>query len=475
MMHMRFSVLVCLASALPGFFTAPACRAQETSLVHNGDFEQGVDESGAPRQWQTSGRGEIKQVLSLDNGHNGGKAARLECAVFVGGTPDAHVMLCQLGTVSIRRGQWYRLRFWVKGAGVGKPMGSVAVSNTRPWGSSGVDGQFVTGVNWRQVEILCQGTDDVPAATSRLQFWFTGTGTMWFDDIVLEPVEMVEKFHPAVSVAGVKNVIPNGSFECGGAGWGSYSPTISTWAGNLNQLWGTIDPSTAQHGQRSLRIDLNQATAPVFHWDYYDAIVEPVRTILCANVGWVPVSPGKPCVLSCYLKSSHSAVPALMMVTQSNGARHRQRLEVGTEWRQFQMAVTPAAEYLWIAVGIDLSPPSIEAASLWVDCVQLEFGDEATSFEPRAVVESTIETPVNGNIFTDPEAGISVDVQLYNSADQPANVRGRIVVTDFVDREVLSQPIARSVPATLERSSAAHRTAAWGTRVLSNQVETGGS
>ena len=218
-----------------------AVEAPDTSnLVQNSDFEQGVSDTGRPLQWQTSGRADIQQSLSLDAGRTGGSSARLECSQFVGGTPDAHVMMCQLGTVAIKRGQWYRLSFWVRGSELTKPTGSVTVSNTRPWGSSGVDGQFPAGKTWRQFEFFCQADNDVPAETSRLQFWFSGTGTMWFDDIVLEPVEMSEKFHPAIVTQDVKNLIPNSSFECGSAGWGNYSPNFSTWAGNLNQQFGVV-------------------------------------------------------------------------------------------------------------------------------------------------------------------------------------------------------------------------------------------
>ncbi len=45
----------------------------------------------------------------------------------------------------------------------------------------------------------------------------------------------------AIDTQGITNLIPNSSFESWSAQWGSYSPKISTWAGNINQQWGTID------------------------------------------------------------------------------------------------------------------------------------------------------------------------------------------------------------------------------------------
>ena len=430
-----------------------AVEAPDTSnLVRNSDFEQGVSDTGRPLHWQTSGRVDILQSLSLDAGRTVGSSARLECSQFVGGTPDAHVMMCQLGTVAIKRGQWYRLSFWVRGSELTKPTGSVTVSNTRPWGSSGVDGQFPAGKTWRQFEFFCQADNDVPAETSRLQFWFSGTGTMWFDDIVLEPVEMSEKFHPAIATQDVKNLIPNSSFECGSAGWGNYSPNFSTWAGNLNQQFGVVDTITAQHGQQSLRIELKKATAPVFHWDYYEAIVQPVHTILCANMGWVPVTPGESYVLSCYVKADQADVPALLLVHHAQRGNSVKRVAARGEWTRCDYVFRARSEFLWIGIGLDLEKSPLEAAQLWIDAVQLEAGEGATSYATRATVESTVVTPAVGNIFLKPEEGLAVELVAHNATPTDRSVSGRISVRDFFDKEVLTRDATLAVPAQTSRS-----------------------
>ncbi len=341
-------------------------------------------------------------------------------------------MMCQVGVVGIERGKWYRLSFWVRGENLSKPVGSVAVSNTRPWGSSGVDGQFVAGKNWRQIELFCQASDSVPAETSRLQFWFSGTGTMWFDDIVLQTVEMTEEFHPAIATQGITNLIPNSSFECGSAQWGSYSPKISTWAGNINQQLGTIDNSTAQHGRQSLRIDLDKSKAPVFYWDYYEPIVEPICTVVCANEGWVPVQAGKSYVLSCYLKSDQPGIPALLLVHNAQRGSNVKAFKVDQQWTRYEFVFRPRSEFIWIGAGIDLAESSIQTARLWIDAVQLELGDGASQYATRSPIESTITTPAVGNIFTTPEEGLSVDLHLYNAADTDKTVTGRMTATRFL-------------------------------------------
>ena len=64
---------------------------------------------------------------------------------------------------------------------------------------------------------------------------------------------------------GVNNYLPNSSFECGTAGWGSYNPEMRTWAGNVFRLIGEIDEQTAFHGKRSMRVESRQRESTRFH------------------------------------------------------------------------------------------------------------------------------------------------------------------------------------------------------------------
>lgn len=431
---------------------ASADEPSSPNLVENGDFE----EATSLDSWQTAGRADIQQSLSLDDGHTGRRAARLSCTHFAGGTPDAHVMMCQLGQVAIEKDRWYRLSFWVKGAELSKPVGSVAVSNTRPWGSSGVGGQFVAGTQWRQVELFCRATGTVPAESSRLQFWFSGTGTMWFDDIMLQKVDLKEKFHPELSVEDVTNLLPNSSFECAGGQWASYAPNISSWAGNLNQPFGKwanspslgeVDNTVAWHGHRSLRIAVDKNHPPVFHWDYYDALVEPIQTVLCANQGWIPVEPGATYVLSAHLKADQASVPAQLLVRHAERGNSAHHIRVGTEWKRYEYVFQPRADFIWIAVGIDMASSPLFAGRLWLDALQLERGEAATAYAPRQTVESVLSTDAIGNIFADPSQGMALNIDLSNSGETDAVASGRIAVRDFFDQTVFSQEVAESLPA----------------------------
>ena len=108
----------CTLTLLFVLATSQSTAANDTTsspnLVSNGDFELTSKPGTRPEGWQISGRGDIDQSLSLDAGHAGRHSAKLACTQFVGGTPDAHVMMCQVGQVGVEKGTWYRLSFWVK-------------------------------------------------------------------------------------------------------------------------------------------------------------------------------------------------------------------------------------------------------------------------------------------------------------------------------------------------------------------------
>ena len=130
-MSLRYRIRMIAFSCSLVCVCLPNAHVMANNLVANGRFEQDTDRDNKPDDWTTSGRGEIHQTLTLDAGHDGGQSAKLECTQFVGGTPDSHAMICQLGHVATRSGQWYRIRFWAKGKDIAKPVCEIAVSNMR--------------------------------------------------------------------------------------------------------------------------------------------------------------------------------------------------------------------------------------------------------------------------------------------------------------------------------------------------------
>ena len=170
----------------------------------------------------------------------------------------------------------------------------VGLSNTRTWAESGLLGSFPVQASWQPVEVTFQAKADVPAEASRLQIWFGSTGVLWLDDVSLAPVDIRTRYLPEIAVEGRRNLIPNSSFECGVTGWGSYSPQIRTWTGNVFRLVGELDESQARHGRCSFRLQLSRGQAPVYHFDYFDALRQEVLVLVTGHRGWVPVTPGAP-------------------------------------------------------------------------------------------------------------------------------------------------------------------------------------
>lgn len=245
-------------------FGVAACRAEETNLVANGSFEQSQGQPGVADCWSSAGNQAVKQQLTLDAGRDGKRCAKLACTAFTGDGPDFHAMICQVGKVGVRQGQWYRLTFWAKAEGIRGGAFEVALSDTRIWDNAGLEEVCSPGTQWQQFDFLFRASADLPAAASRLQFWFTSTGTLWLDDVVLAESAGGQQWFPQIATDGVKNFVPNSSFECGAANWGSFTYGLSGWAGNLYRLEGDVDDKAAQHGGHSLRIALAPKTLPVF-------------------------------------------------------------------------------------------------------------------------------------------------------------------------------------------------------------------
>lgn len=429
-----------------------ACLAETTNRVANGSFESAGAKPDTPAAWATSGSREVKQRLMFDTGRVGGRCARLDCAEFGGSGPSAHAMVCQTGKVSVRHGRWHRLTFWAKQTGLKSGFVEVALSDMDGWENGGLAESAHVPSQWKRFEFLFRATRDVPAATSRLQFWFKGTGTLWLDDVELTESAVGQEWFPQIATENVKNFVPNSSFECGGANWGGYTYGLSGWAGNLYRLEGDMDAAAARHGRRSLRIALAPKTLPVFWFDYYEPIRQPVRRVLAANRGWFRVTPREKLTLSAFMRTDSDGVVAQLAAVEAPNRTLRQAVTVGREWKRFEFTFAPREPFIFIAAGLDLDESKRDAATLWLDAVQLERGARATDYAPRAPVESFIETAVPGNTFTKPGDGATLMVRAYNDSDREQAVRGKLAVTDFFDRTVFENQPAVTMPARASAS-----------------------
>ncbi|GIX02926.1 MAG: hypothetical protein KatS3mg112_1863 [Thermogutta sp.] len=293
-----------------------------TEGVFNGAFEQDSDGDGVPDGWRTAGRGTIVQYLKRVPVPEGGYAAQLICTKFEGGFPDSHAMLCQLNVVSVKRGQWYRLRLRARAEELVAGSVSVALVNYRNWTPTGLQEIFSPTSEWESFEFYFRATTDLPAEESRFQIYFQSTGTLWLDDVELTPVpDFRPQRLPQLPVSVDQNFLPNSSFELGGFGWGSLGQGRTSWAANLFRLEGELDESQAYHGRRSWKLTVSAEKRLLTYFDYFDPSVTELRRVLIAHEGWVPLEPGKTYEFSAAVKANRSPVPVTVQIKQDERTR----------------------------------------------------------------------------------------------------------------------------------------------------------
>lgn len=433
--------------------------AAQTNLVPNGNFEQDENGDGIPDFWTVAGAPHVKQQLFRDVGRGGkGFSGKLICTEFGNGTPASHAMICQVGTVSVQRGRWYRLSFWAKAEGIRTGTVRVALVNTRVWSDVGLQDIFAPTSNWQCYKFFFQATSDLPAKESRLQIWFNSTGTLWLDDVELVEIpEFRPQRLPQIPTEGVVNFLPNSSFECGTAGWGSYAPDLRWWMGNVFQLIGELDNKTSAHGKFSLRISLSRTGSPTFYFDWFDPIRQPVRSLVTAHHGWIPVIRGQTYTFSAFMKADENGAVGILFVRQSDGRSSRKDFPLTTSWQRYAFTFTPQADFIWVGAGLDLTSSKTDFLTVWLDAIQLEQSSQPSEYRPRRPIELTASTDVPGNIFMTESSKPSIVLKLHAFADgtvdagrgtrkETRKVTAMVVVKDFFDAEVLRRTVSLDIP-----------------------------
>jgi len=448
----------------------PRATAGPTNLVRNPSFEEDRERNGVPDGWQASGDSRyVAQTLSLDKDRDGKRCARLSCTRFEAANPAAHAMLCQMG-VPVRRGATYRVHFWARAESIASDVVSIALSDTSTWSNCGLEDFFMPTTEWAQYESLFRATRDCPKA-SRFQIWFSSTGTLWMDDVEFVEVDPSQSplrpghvipsglaggagWQPAPQSAGHKNLIPNASFECDVDGWGSAEwDRAAHWGGPLNRLVGEPDYDTkARDGKASLKIEVSPKTQPVSFFDYYELCRMPVRAPLAANVGFIEIEPGKPYTFSAYMKAQEAETPARLAVRYFQGGSASKLVRLTADWRRYSLTFTPQARWCYVLAGPDLcpggdNPNPPQAATVWLDALQLERGERASDFTPRSPIEFGISTEKPGNVFAFGEQCRFFVTLGSGDASRDREVKINLRLTDFFDREVWSRELRETVPA----------------------------
>ncbi len=407
------------------------CYAQQQDMILNGGFEQDTDSDGMADHWQFSADEGVVAVWSRDDGFAGGFSQKLSCTEFTARSSASHAMLCQLDTVKLEKGKWYKISFAARQQGI--PGGAVhlAISDTKAWQNCGLQESFRANRKWKQFEFVFRAAQTISDHV-RLQFWYTSTGTFWLDDAKLEPSQpLKEKFTEIVPPTTSVNLIPNSSFECGATGWGSIAD-LPGWGGNLNRLVGSVDTAASKFHKSSFKIELTPETTPVFYFDYFSLYRVPVKAPLLANRGWITVEPGAEYTLSAYMKADSSDLFGVLSARQAFRGSLRKQVHLTTSWQLYSFTFRPQSTQLFVALGLDLDASEQDAGTIWIDAVQLEKNPQATTHQPTSPVELGVETKQSGNLYpygSQPK----MTARIFNDSDAPKRVDLHIRTTDFDD------------------------------------------
>jgi len=439
--------LACAAAAVP-HLGAPAVAAGApggANLVANGSFEE--LRGGVPIHWEAAGDDAVKQKLSAAAGKVGQRCAELHCSAYSHRGPASHAMLAQVSKVALRKGQMYRFSCRLRAEGLRSRYVRVAISDTSKWANCGLQGGFALARSWRKFEIYFTASRTVHAS-SRLQFWFAETGTLWVDDVRIVPVSHLKRaFTRRIEPGSGKNLLPNASFECGPDAWASLGKSVG-W-GNMSGLFGQVVADPSVHGGHCLRIDLGPGKTEIDYFDYFD----PVRVVqsapLAANLGWVKVQRGKTYTLSAHLRAGRDGTRGKLFIRQCDPGgwpiHQTKQIVLSEKWKRFSLSVRAARDYLYAAVGPDL-PREDGAATVWIDAVQLERGAAASAFAVREPVEVGLETGRFGNVFFLGEP-VRLLVSARNETARGVAVQLKVEAEDFFGKGFSAGAQGLKVPA----------------------------
>ena len=384
------------------FLVSPVSADPQEHIVKNGGFEQDTDGDGMADQWQFAGDKGVTVTWMRDQGFTGQFSQKLACVKFNSLSPASHAMLCQINSVQLEKGKWYRISFVTKGQGIPGKAVHVAISNTKSWTNCGLQGSFRVRTNWKEFEFVFEATETVSEHT-RLQFWYNSTGSFWLDNVRLKPSKPIEKrFTHVLPDTKAVNLLPNSSFECGTCGWGSIAD-LPGWGGNLNLPVGAVDNTTGMFDESSFQIALTPKSIPVFYFDYFPLYRVPVKAPLLANRGWISVRPGADYTLSAYMKSDRKGLVGVVSVRQAFRGNIQRQVSLTKTWRRHVFTFQPSTKQIFVALGLDLEASKQEKGKVWIDAVQLEQGSKATHYRPRAGVEVGLTTNRQGNLFSYPD------------------------------------------------------------------------
>jgi hypothetical protein len=447
----QFSAIACIFAAVT------ALAAPE--LVVNGSFEEMVH--NMPAGW-TRTDDEANRVIatwSIDDGPASAHAVKIECSSFpavADAVPSSRADLFQGGMI-IESGQKYLLSFHAKGRGIASRAFSVRICDTNAGSLSTFAASIPLTDQWREYRFEFTAATNIPSKSSRLWFTLDSTGTIWLDDVSLSGGKRQNgtgsrppKFEPRLSKAAGKNLVPNGSFECGADGWLSLGQSVVS-GGSVAGLYGSVETGPAFDGVRAYRLSLGSGATPESFYDFWEPQHVLQRRLLVANRGWIDVKAGHTYTLSAYMRSDQPRATGILQFNFNGDARKpvqalSREVALTEKWQRYAYTVLAPEDGVYVSVGTDVSKVTATVATtFWADAVQLESGEKVTSFEPREPVEMGFNSGRYGNIFS---AGtpVVIDLSAHNSAQVQADFSVEAQFTDYWNRVFTSRTLRFMIP-----------------------------
>jgi hypothetical protein len=275
-----------------------------------------------------------------------------------------------------------------------------------------------------------------------------------------ETQQMVRFTHTVAPLDG-KNLLPNGSFETGSAGWSSlgegagyknsWAPLVENW-GNFDALHGAVVKSGAAHGRSFLRIQLGGKHTPVFNFDYFEPVNRRELRPLAANIGWIEVAPGQPYTLSLDMRAARDGVQGALGVQNEDagkgwdGARELilQNVVLTRQWKRYSHTFTPKHPFVFVLAGPNLTRE--EDVAVDMDAIQLEKGAQATAFAARSDLEIGVMPTEPAGVFIAGKPA-TLKIAAFNNTGAPARACVRFKVTDFFSLPLELPDVTFEVPA----------------------------
>ena len=122
-------------------------------MIVNGDFAVDSNREGLAEGWEIEETRGLKIQPSLVAGPQGKRAQQLTVTPEAGEPERRHAMLLQQNTLTLRKGQWYRVTFQARGRLLGSTV-SIAIRQTEPWADLGLSDQFRVHLEWQPHEFF---------------------------------------------------------------------------------------------------------------------------------------------------------------------------------------------------------------------------------------------------------------------------------------------------------------------------------